>query len=149
VGAHRDPSLEPLLKNPGSAILYNAERILHPAVRVSRTGEAFFVPVLDAASIAEHAASAEHAAFMKRIGYRSKIIVAVTAQGRIFGSFRIAGLETRIIVDGSYQAPFGVLGRLFDHLVGCHIARASARDFTSRIAAHLEAYERHWLADGA
>ena len=53
---------------------------------MSWTDEAFFVPVLDAASIAEHAASAEHAAFMKRIGYRSKIIVAVTAQGRIFDS---------------------------------------------------------------
>jgi hypothetical protein len=32
--------------------------------------------------------------------------------------FRIAGPETRVIVDGSYEAPFGVLGRIFDHLIG-------------------------------
>lgn len=85
-GAHRDPSVEPLLKNLRSAILYNVERLLHPAVRVSRTGKSFFAPVLDAGSIAEHAASADHAASMQRLGYRSKIIVAVTAQDRIFGA---------------------------------------------------------------
>lgn len=85
-GAHRDPSIEPLLKNLGSAILYNAASTLHPAVRVSRTGEPFFLPIVDAATIAEHATSAEHAAFMRRMGYRSKIVVAVTAQGRVFGA---------------------------------------------------------------
>lgn len=85
-GAHWDPLLEPLLKNPGSSILYNAERVPHPAVRVSQTGESFFVPVLDAALIAEHASSAEHSAFMNQMGYRSKIVVAVTAEGRTFGA---------------------------------------------------------------
>jgi serine phosphatase RsbU (regulator of sigma subunit)/anti-sigma regulatory factor (Ser/Thr protein kinase) len=86
-GAHRDPALDPLLKNLGSSILYNSSGIrAHPAVRVSQTGESVFVPVVDAEAIAAHAASREHAEFMRRMGYRSKIVVPVTAQAHIFGT---------------------------------------------------------------
>lgn len=59
--------------------------------------------------------------------------------------FRIAGSATRVLVEGSYRPPFGSLGRLFDHLVGCHIARASVRDLARRLADYLEARERDWL----
>jgi serine phosphatase RsbU (regulator of sigma subunit)/anti-sigma regulatory factor (Ser/Thr protein kinase) len=85
-GAHRNPAVEPMLKNLASAILYNTTTSLHPAVRVSRTGEPYFLPVVDEAAIMEHATSPEHAGFMRRMGYRSKIVVAVEAQGRIFGA---------------------------------------------------------------
>jgi len=85
-GAHRDASLDPLLKNLGSSILYSSGNRAHPAVRVSQTGESVFVPVVDAQAIAAHAASPEHAAFMHRMGYRSKIVVPVAAQTHIFGA---------------------------------------------------------------
>ena len=85
-GAHRDPSMEQTLKTLGSSILYNSEFRQHPAVRVSQTGETVFVPVVDEAAIASHAASREHADFMRRMTYRSKIVVPVGAQQEIFGA---------------------------------------------------------------
>ena len=59
---------------------------------------------------------------------------------------RIAGSGTLVLVEGSYRAPFDGLGRLFDQLVGSHIARSSVRDLTHRIARSLEARERDWRA---
>jgi hypothetical protein len=58
--------------------------------------------------------------------------------------FRVDGLGTNVIVEGSYRAPFGGLGRVFDELIGRHIARAGIRDLTRRLARHLEAREREW-----
>jgi serine phosphatase RsbU (regulator of sigma subunit)/anti-sigma regulatory factor (Ser/Thr protein kinase) len=85
-GAHRDPSMDVVLKNVGSSILYDTELGIHPAVRVSQSGKPFFVPVFDEAAIHRHAASANHAAFMRRMGYRSKIVVPVVAHEHIFGA---------------------------------------------------------------
>jgi len=85
-GAHRDPSMDVVLKNVGSSILYDTELGIHPAVRVSQSGTPFFVPVFDEAAIHQHAASSNHAAFMRRMGYRSKIVVPVIAQEHIFGA---------------------------------------------------------------
>jgi phosphoserine phosphatase RsbU/P len=85
-GAHRDPSMDVILKNVGSSILYDTELGIHPAVRVSQSGRPFFVPVFDEAAIAKHAASVNHATFMRRMGYRSKIVVPVIAQQHIFGA---------------------------------------------------------------
>ena len=85
-GAHRDPSMDVVLKNVGSSILYDTELGIHPAVRVSQSGKPFFVPVFNEAAIHQHAASANHAAFMRRMGYRSKIVVPVIAQEHIFGA---------------------------------------------------------------
>jgi serine phosphatase RsbU (regulator of sigma subunit)/anti-sigma regulatory factor (Ser/Thr protein kinase) len=75
-----------MLKNLGSSILYSSGSRAHPAVRVSQTGESVLLPVVDAQVIAAHAASREHAAFMHRMGYRSKIVVPVAAQAHIFGA---------------------------------------------------------------
>ena len=85
-GAHRDAALDPVLKNLGSSILYSSGARAHPAVRVSQTGESVFIPIVDDRTIAEHAASREHAAFMHRMGYRSKIVVPVIAHAHIFGA---------------------------------------------------------------
>jgi hypothetical protein len=58
--------------------------------------------------------------------------------------FRIAGTETDVLVEGSYRIPFGNVGRAFDNLAGRHIALASLRDLTRRIAGALETGERDW-----
>jgi hypothetical protein len=58
--------------------------------------------------------------------------------------FRIAGTECDVLIDGSYRIPFGMLGRVFDDLVGRHIAIASLRDLARRIADALETSEREW-----
>jgi anti-sigma regulatory factor (Ser/Thr protein kinase) len=85
-GAHRDVSLERLLKNAGSSILYSHEFRVHPAVQVAQTGITFFEPVIGPAEIAARAASPAHADFMRRMGYRSKIIVPVALQANIYGT---------------------------------------------------------------
>jgi serine phosphatase RsbU (regulator of sigma subunit)/anti-sigma regulatory factor (Ser/Thr protein kinase) len=85
-GAHRDPSMDKLLKNVGSSLLYDTGLGVHPAVRVTETGIPFFVPVFDDEEIRTHAASEEHARFMRRMRYRSKIVVPVVAQSHIFGA---------------------------------------------------------------
>jgi hypothetical protein len=60
--------------------------------------------------------------------------------------FRIAGQGTDVFVEGRYRVPFGRLGRLFDRLIGCHIARASLGDLARRLADALESNERAWRA---
>jgi hypothetical protein len=61
--------------------------------------------------------------------------------------FRIAGVRMLVRVDGAYRAPFGLIGELFDALVGAHIAHASATDFAARIGSYLEVRQRSWRAE--
>lgn len=58
--------------------------------------------------------------------------------------FRIEALRTRIIIDGRYDVPLGVLGRCFDAVIGKRIARASLQDLGDRLATFLEVRESTW-----
>jgi hypothetical protein len=58
--------------------------------------------------------------------------------------FRIEALQTRITVEGSYEAPLGAVGRVFDRVIGRRIARASLQEVADRIALHLTTRERAW-----
>jgi hypothetical protein len=60
--------------------------------------------------------------------------------------FRIDGGATRILIEGQYTAPLGVLGRLFDSVIGKRVAATSAKDLASRIATYLELRQKEWLA---
>jgi hypothetical protein len=59
-------------------------------------------------------------------------------------SFRNEATRTRIFIEGSYDAPFGMLGGFFDRLAGKRIARASLVDIGERLKAFLEQREREW-----
>lgn len=83
--AHRDPEKEASLAVVPS-ILYVEEFRVHPVVRVTQTGEPFFVPVMDDETMRSHAASRAHERFMRENDYGSKIVVPVTAQDFIFGA---------------------------------------------------------------
>lgn len=83
--AHRDPSKEEALASV-STILYVEEFGVHPVVQVTRTGTPFFLPHIDDEAIVRHAASRQHEQYMRRFGYRSKIVVPVTTQSRLFGA---------------------------------------------------------------
>jgi hypothetical protein len=61
--------------------------------------------------------------------------------------FRIDGDQTRILLDGTYLAPLGALGRFFDLIAGRRIARTSLQDVADRIAADLSERERTWRRD--
>jgi serine phosphatase RsbU (regulator of sigma subunit)/anti-sigma regulatory factor (Ser/Thr protein kinase) len=83
--AHRDPRKEAILADVGT-LLYVEEYGVHPVVRVTRTGQPFFLPHIDEQTIRQHAASRQHETYMRRLGYRSKIVVPVIAHDRIFGA---------------------------------------------------------------
>jgi hypothetical protein len=60
--------------------------------------------------------------------------------------FRIEAARTRVLLEGSYDVPLGVLGRLFDRVAGRRIARASLQEVADHIALHLTQCERAWRA---
>jgi len=45
--------------------------------------------------------------------------------------------QSRLEIDGTYDAPGGAIGRIFDALIGRRMARASLADLVERIAADL------------
>jgi serine phosphatase RsbU (regulator of sigma subunit) len=102
LGAHRDPKIEVTLTDLVTPLLQAETRRTHPARRVSQTGETFFVPVFDEKTLLEHASSTEHESFMRRMKYRSKIVVPVLTQERIFGALtfvRVSGGESFDVED--------------------------------------------------
>lgn len=60
--------------------------------------------------------------------------------------FQIEASRTRVMLDGSYEAPLGALGAVFDRVAGRRIARASLQEVADRIARHLTERERAWRA---
>ncbi|HTU69818.1 MAG TPA: SpoIIE family protein phosphatase [Candidatus Baltobacteraceae bacterium] len=83
--AHRDPAKQEAVAGAGS-LLYVEEFGVHPVVRVVRSGQPFFLPHIEESTMRRHAASRQHEQYMRRLGYRSKIVVPVVAQGAIFGA---------------------------------------------------------------
>lgn len=59
-------------------------------------------------------------------------------------SFRNDATRTRIFIEGSYDAPLGILGQVFDRFAGKRIARASLEDLGERLKTFLEQRERAW-----
>jgi GAF domain-containing protein/anti-sigma regulatory factor (Ser/Thr protein kinase) len=110
VGAHRDPKIEATLTDLVTPLLQAETHAAHPARRVSQTGTTFFVPVFDEATLLEHASSAEHEAFMRTMKYRSKIVVPVVTQERIFGALtfvRTSGRESFDVADREVAEELG------------------------------------------
>lgn len=60
--------------------------------------------------------------------------------------FRIDGTGTIVVVEGTYDIPFGIAGRCFDAVIGRSIAQSSMRDLAERIATSLESDQRDWRA---
>jgi hypothetical protein len=58
--------------------------------------------------------------------------------------FRIDGMRTLVIIEGSYGVPLGNLGRAFDALIGKRVAQASMQDLADRIARYLGKREATW-----
>jgi sigma-B regulation protein RsbU (phosphoserine phosphatase) len=133
-GAHRDPSLNALLKKVGTSILYDTDFGVHPAVQVTQTGKPFIVPVFDDAAIARHAASAKHADFMRQMGYRSKIVVPVIAQGHIFGALTFVRSFNEVAFDEEDLSAAQELGRR----AGLAVANAKQYHREQHVAATLQ-----------
>lgn len=133
-GAHRDPSLDAVLKKVGTSILHDTDYGVHPAVRVSQTGEPFMVRVFDEAGIRKHAVSAKHAAFMREMRYRSKIVVPVIAQGHIFGALTFVRSDNEVAFDDEDLGAAQELGRR----AGLAVANAKQYHREQHVAATLQ-----------
>jgi sigma-B regulation protein RsbU (phosphoserine phosphatase) len=133
-GAHRDPSLDAALKKVGTSILYDSDFGVHPAVRVTQSGEPFIVPVFDDAAIARHAVSAKHADFMRQMGYRSKIVVPVAAHEHIFGALTFVRSFNEAAFDQEDLGAAQELGRR----AGLAVANAKQYHREQHVAATLQ-----------
>jgi anti-sigma regulatory factor (Ser/Thr protein kinase) len=98
--ASRDPRHIETLVGIGN-VLYIEEFGVHPVVRVTQTGTPFFLPHIDEATLLAHAASRRHEQYMRRLGYRSKIVVPVVAQDRIFGALTFVRTKGHTEFDAS------------------------------------------------
>jgi hypothetical protein len=78
--AHRDKRLEALLEESTRHLDQEEGKPAHPVCKVLDTGKTFFVPNIDEEWIERNASSVEHATFMRRLKYRSMIIVPVRSQ---------------------------------------------------------------------
>ena len=74
--------------------------------------------------------------------------ISWTAGTRFFPDFqgtlqlRIVSVEqTRLTLEGTYRAPFGAAGQVFDAVLGRRIARATMRDLLDRLADAMEQRE--------
>jgi hypothetical protein len=108
----------------------------HPVCRVLDSGQTFFAPKIDDRWIDRNAANVVHADFMRRMNYRSMIVVPVRSQ--IWG---VAGALTLVRTDAS-QRPYDESAVSFAEDLGrrCGIAIGKARLYsqTADIAERLQ-----------
>lgn len=133
-GAHRDPSLDAVLKKVGTSILHDTEFGVHPAVRVTQSGVPFMVPVFDEETMRRHAVSGKHLDFMRQMGYRSKIVVPVIAQERIFGALTFVRSVNEVAFDEHDLSAARELGRR----AGLAVANAKQYHREQHVAATLQ-----------
>lgn len=96
--AHRDKDLEPLLATIDNPLRSDPGRPAHPVCKVLDTGKTYFEPFIDDTWIERHASSPAHAQFMRRMRFRSLLIVPVRSQ--IWG---LTGALTLVRTDASHK----------------------------------------------
>ena len=134
--AHRNKTLEPLLQGSDALLEHEPGRPAHPVCKVLDTGNTFYAPRIDDDWIEQNASSDAHAAFMRKMKYRSMIIVPVRSQ--VWG---LTGALTLVRTDLSGKAydeeaiPFAKdLGRR----CGIAIGKARLHSQTVDIAQRLQ-----------
>lgn len=121
--AHRDEERSGVSAALTEYLQSDAGRPAHPVCKVLDSGQPFLAPLIDDAWIERNAASAKHAELMRRLKYRSMIVVPVRSQ--IWG---IAGALT-LVRTGDGAAPYDEDALIFAQDLGrrCGIAIGKAR----------------------
>ena len=134
--AHRDTSLSAQLKEASSHFTREEGRPAHPVCKVLDSGQTFFAPAIDEAWISTHASSKAHAEFMRRMKFRSMIIVPVRSQ--IWG---LTGALTLVRTDRSpepYDEQAIAFARDLGRRCGIAIGKARLHSQTIDIAERLQ-----------
>lgn len=134
--AHRDRTLTKDLYCLERQLRGEIGRPAHPVCRVLDSGQTFFAPRIDDQWIDEHAANALHADFMRRMHYRSMIVVPVRSQ--VWG---ITGALTLVRTDASrrlYDADAVTFAQDLGRRCGIAIGKARLYSQTADIAERLQ-----------
>lgn len=121
--AHRDSGRTPELSEAASYLNRTEGRPAHPVFKVLDSGQTFFAPRIDEAWIERNACSDVHADLMRRMNYRSMIVVP--ARSQIWG---VAGALTLVRTDLTKE-PYTDEAVIFAQDLGrrCGIAIGKAR----------------------
>ncbi|HEY8583473.1 MAG TPA: GAF domain-containing protein, partial [Capillimicrobium sp.] len=71
----------------------------HPVAQVARTGEPLLLRTISREQLDDWATAPEHREVMRRLDYRTAIIVPLTARGRLIGTLALVGLAGRPAFD--------------------------------------------------
>lgn len=134
--AHRDKARTEDLQELAEHFDREPGRPAHPVCMVLDSGQPFFAAHIDEEWIERHATSKRHADFMRRMKYRSMIIVPVRSQ--IWG---VTGTLTLIRTDGTmrpYDEDAIVFARDLGRRCGIAIGKARLHSQTVDIAERLQ-----------
>lgn len=134
--AHRDKDLEPLLLTVDAPLRSDAGHPAHPVCKVLDSGKTFFEPYIDDAWIEQHASSAAHAQFMRRMQFRSMIIVPVRSQ--IWGLTGALTLVRTNLSDKLYDEEAILFAQDLGRRCGIAIGKARLHSQTVDIAERLQ-----------
>lgn len=133
--AHRDKTLHEELPELAQHMDSDPGRPAHPVCKVLDSGQPFYAPKIDNAWIERHAANRMHAHFMRRMKYRSMVIVPVRSQ--IWG---VTGTLTLVRTEGSrpYDEDAIAFAQDLGRRCGIAIGKARLHSQTVDIAERLQ-----------
>lgn len=126
--AHRTGTLSPQLRALPLHLVRDPDKPAHPIARVLDTGRTVFVRLIDDEWIARHASNETHAEFMRRMNFRSMIIVPVRSQ--IWG---MTGALTLVRTGDSRPYDEDIIGFAEDLGRRCGIAIGKARLYSQTV----------------
>lgn len=134
--AHKDRTKTPELAEMARHIKHDDGRPAHPICKVMDSGQAFFVPHIDNDWIERNATSKAHAEFMRRMKFRSMIIVPVRSQ--IWGVTGTLTLVRTDITPKPYDDDAIIFAQDLGRRCGIAIGKARLHSQTVDIAERLQ-----------
>lgn len=134
--AHREKARNGDLSEIAEHFDQETGRPAHPVCKVLDSGQPFFAPHIDDEWIERHATSKRHAEFMRRMRYRSMIIVPVRSQ--IWGVTGTLTLVRTDLTDRPYDEDAIVFAQDLGRRCGIAIGKARLHSQTVDIAERLQ-----------
>src|SRR5579884_1831807 len=136
--AHKDKSLETFLEQSDADLEMEHEpgRPAHPVCKVLDSGKTFFAPNIDDEWIRQNASSARYAMLMRRLNFRSMIVVPVRSQ--VWGLTGALTLVRTDLSEKQYDKDALVFAQDLGRRCGIAIGKARLHSQTVDIAERLQ-----------